>query len=130
LVGSSSSGVMAWTFPPTQRSEITQLSFPLTATCKSWPSLAIHVVPKYPGAEKSALSSHCPSFLTHPRSKSASLAKTASLESVEGVVEGSAFVRLLEVADQLLTSQIKDSKLAISKRVKNTLFRMTLTSLY
>jgi hypothetical protein len=82
------------------------------------------VVPKYPGAEKSALSSHWPSFLTQPRSKVASLAETASLEGIEGVVEGSAFVRLFEVVDRLLASQTKDSKLAISKRAKNTLFRM------
>jgi hypothetical protein len=40
------------------------------------------------------------------------------------VVEGSAFVRLLEAVDWLLASQIKDSKLAISKRAKNTFFRM------
>jgi hypothetical protein len=68
------------------------------------------VLPKYPGAEKSALSSHCPSFLTHPRSKVASLAETASLEGIEGVVEGFAFVRLFEAVDWLLASQIKDSK--------------------
>ncbi len=138
LVGSSSSGVMAWTFPPTQRSEITQLleghtfslhsSF-LTATCKSSPSLVIQVVPKYPGAEKSALSSHWPSFLTQPRSKVASLAETDSLEGNEEVGEELAFVRLFEVVDWLLASQIKDSKLAISTRVKNTFFGMFVSSL-
>jgi hypothetical protein len=61
---------------------------------------------------------------THPRSKPASLAETASLEGIEGVVEGSAFVRLFEAVDRLLASQTKDSKLAISTRAKNTLFRM------
>ena len=83
-----------------------------------------HVLPKYPGAEKSALSSHCPSFLTYPRSKPASLAETASLEGIEGVVGGFAFVRLLEAVDRLLASQSKDSKPPISKRAKSTLFRM------
>ena len=82
------------------------------------------MVPKYPGAEKSTLSSHCPSFLTHPRSKVASFAEIASLEGIEGVVEGSAFVRLFEAVDWLLASQTKDSKLAISKSAKNTLFLM------
>jgi hypothetical protein len=57
------------------------------------------VVPKYPGAEKSALSSHCPSLLTHPRSKVASLAEMTFLEGVEGTVEGFVFVRLFKVAD-------------------------------
>jgi hypothetical protein len=52
------------------------------------------------------------------------LAKTASLEGVEGVVEGSTFVRLLEAVDWLFISQTKDSKLAISKTAKNTLFLM------
>jgi hypothetical protein len=80
------------------------------------------VVPKYPGAEKSALSSHCPSFFTHPRSNVASLAETASLESIEGVVEGSAFVKLLEAVDWLLASQTKDSKHPISKRAKSAFF--------
>jgi hypothetical protein len=42
------------------------------------------------------------------------------LEGTEKVVEGSAFVRLFEMVDWLLASQIKDSKLAISTRVKNT----------
>jgi hypothetical protein len=40
------------------------------------------------------------------------------------VVEGSAFVKLLEAVDWLLVSQTKDSKLAISKRAKSTLFGM------
>jgi hypothetical protein len=82
------------------------------------------VVPKYPGAEKSALWSHYPSFLTHPRSKPASLAETASLEGIEGVVEGYVFVRLFKAVDRLLASQIKDSKLAISTRARSALFRM------
>jgi hypothetical protein len=51
------------------------------------------------------------------------------LEGIEGVVEGSAFVRLLEAVDLLLASQIKDSKLAISTRVKNTFFGMAISSL-
>jgi hypothetical protein len=62
--------------------------------------------------------------LTHPRSKSASLAITVSLEGIEGVVEGSVFVRLFEAVNWLFMSHTKDSKLAISKRAKNTLFRM------
>jgi hypothetical protein len=45
-------------------------------------------------------------------------------EGAEGVAEGSAFVRLFEAVDRLFASQIKDSKLAISTRVKNTFFRM------
>jgi hypothetical protein len=57
------------------------------------------------------------------------LAETASLEGTEEFGEGFAFVRLLEAVDWLLASQIKDSKLAISKRAKNTLFRMATTSL-
>jgi hypothetical protein len=57
------------------------------------------------------------------------LAETASLESIEGVVEGSTFVRLFEAVDWLLASQIKDSKLAISTRVKNTFFGMFASSL-
>uniref|UniRef100_A0A7C5SXV8 Uncharacterized protein n=1 Tax=Thermocrinis ruber TaxID=75906 RepID=A0A7C5SXV8_9AQUI len=69
--------------------------------------MAIQVVPKYPGAEKSALLSYWPSFFTQPRSKVASLAETASLEGIEGTVEGSAFVRLFEVVDWLLASQTK-----------------------
>jgi hypothetical protein len=40
------------------------------------------------------------------------------------VVEGSAFVRLLEAVDWLLASQSKDNKPTISTRAKNTLFRM------
>jgi hypothetical protein len=48
--------------------------------------------------------------------------ETASLEGTEEVVEGSAFVRLFEVVDWLFASQIKDSTLAISTRVKNTFF--------
>jgi hypothetical protein len=56
------------------------------------------------------------------------LAETASLEGIEGVVEGSAFVRLFEMVDWLLASQIKDSKLAINTRVKNTFFGMFASS--
>jgi hypothetical protein len=59
----------------------------------------------------------------------ASLAETASFEGIEGVVKGSVFVRLLEAVDRLLASQIKESKLAISTRVKNTFFGMFASSL-
>jgi hypothetical protein len=52
------------------------------------------------------------------------------LEGIEGVVEGSAFVRLFEAVDRLLASQTKDSKLAISKSAKNTLFLMAKPPLY
>jgi hypothetical protein len=52
----------------------------------------------------------------------ASLAETASLEGIEGVGEGFAFVRLLEMVDWLLASQIKDSKPPISTRAKSILF--------
>jgi hypothetical protein len=38
------------------------------------------------------------------------------------VVEGFAFVRLLEAVNWLLASQTKDSKLAISKRAKSAFF--------
>jgi hypothetical protein len=44
------------------------------------------------------------------------------LEGTEEVGEGFAFVRFLEAVDWILASQIKDSKLAISTRVKNTFF--------
>jgi hypothetical protein len=54
----------------------------------------------------------------------ASLAETASLEGIEGVVEGSAFVRLFEAVDWLLASQTKNGRPTISARVKNTLFDM------
>jgi hypothetical protein len=53
----------------------------------------------------------------------ASLAETASFEGTEGVVEGYAFVRFFEAVDWLLVSQTKDSKLAISKRATNHIFR-------
>jgi hypothetical protein len=79
-------------------------------------------VPKYPGAEKSALSSHCPSFLTQPRSKLASLATTASLEGIEEVGEGFAFVSVFEAVDLLLASQSKEERLPTSTRAKSTLF--------
>jgi hypothetical protein len=46
------------------------------------------------------------------------------------VVEGSAFVRLLEAVDRLLANQTKDSKLATSKKAKNTLFLMATPPLY
>jgi hypothetical protein len=86
------------------------------------------VVPKYPGAEKRALSSHCPSFLTHPRSKPASLAETASLEGVEGTVEGSVFVRLFKVADWLLADQTKKDKPTKSTMAKSTFLSTALSS--
>jgi hypothetical protein len=54
----------------------------------------------------------------------ASLAETASFEGTEEVGEGFAFVRFFEAVAWLLASQTKDSKLAISTRAKNTLFRM------
>jgi hypothetical protein len=56
------------------------------------------------------------------------MAETASFKGIEGVGEGFAFVRLLEAVDWLLASQTKDSKLAISTRVKNTFFGMFTSS--
>jgi hypothetical protein len=44
------------------------------------------------------------------------------LEGIGEVGEGFAFVRFFEAVDWLFVSQTKDSKLAISTRVKNTLF--------
>ncbi len=118
---------MALTFPPTQRSEITQLleghtlylrsSF-LTATCISWPSSIIYVVPKYPEAEKRAFSSHWPLFLTHPRSKAAGLEEISSFEGTEVAFECPALVRL--------TNQTKEKRHPISARAKSHFLGMAI----
>jgi hypothetical protein len=72
--------------------------------------------------------SHCPSFLTHPRSKPTSLAETISLEGTKEFGKGYAFVRLFRVADWLLPDQTKRDKPTKSMRAQSTFLSTALYS--
>jgi hypothetical protein len=58
----------------------------------------------------------------------ASLAETASLEGIEGVVEGSAFVRLFDGVDWLFSDQTKRDKPTKGTRAESTFLCTALSS--